>query len=214
MSEFSPEDIVAYRFTRGRRKGYDTLQVDGYLERLAAHVRRLEDELARHQATERAALELLQQAQVVADETVDAARREADQLRQNATAGLDNARADARSMLGDARAEADRTLLSARVEADTAIEQGHARIAELDAAGAARTKEYERVVHELRRSAAASADELRAAGSRLVKMAEYFESELAPRSETNDAHGDQSVSRDDPRGLLSSQSTATRFMIS
>ena len=84
MSEFSPEDIIAYRFTQGRRKGYDTLQVDSYLERLAVHVGHLQEELARHQATERTALEVLQHAQVVADETVAAAQREAETLRRHA----------------------------------------------------------------------------------------------------------------------------------
>ena len=186
MSEFSPEQIIAHRFTRGRRKGYDTLEVDGYLERLAVHVSRLEEELARHQATERTALEVLQHAQVVADETVAAAQREADTLRQHARKGLENTKKDAHAIFNAAQADADRTLLTARVQAETEIERGQAKVAELEAAGAARAKEYDLVVEELRTSAAQSAGELRAAGAQLAKMAEHFEFELATRGEIAD----------------------------
>jgi len=193
MSEFSPEDIIAYRFTQGRRKGYDTLQVDSYLERLAVHVGRLEEELARHQATERTALEVLQHAQVVADETVAAAQREAEQLRRHAREGLENAKKDAHAIFNAAQADADRTLLTARVQAEAAIERGQAKVAELEAAGVARTKEYDLIVDELRMSAAQTAGELRSAGVRLVGMAEHFEFELATRGEIVETRTDDPV---------------------
>ena len=92
MRGFTRDDIIAHRFTSGRRKGYDTLEVDGYLERLAEHVGWMQTELAKHQATERSALDVLLQAQRVADETVAAAQRDADTLRRNAECGLENAR--------------------------------------------------------------------------------------------------------------------------
>ncbi len=193
MSEFSPEEIIAYRFTRSRRKGYDTLQVDGYLERLAVHVGRMQQELARHQATERTALEVLQQAQTVADETVAAAQRDAEKLRHNAACGLENAKKDAHAMVNSARAEADRTLLTARVQAEAMVERGQAKLAELELAGQARIKEFEQVVDELRISATQSAGELRSAGSRLVEMAEHFEFELATRGEEINTTTDESI---------------------
>ena len=183
MSEFSPEEIIAYRFSSGRRKGYDTLQVDAYLERLAMHVGQMQEQLARQQATERTALEVLQQAQAIADETIAAAQRDAETLRQHAMEGLENAKKDAHATVNAAQAEADRTLLTARVQAEAAIERGQARVAELEAAGAARTKEFDMIVDDLRLSAARSAGELRSAGARLVEMAEHFEFELATRGE-------------------------------
>ena len=199
MREFTRDDIIAHRFTSSRRKGYDTLEVDGYLERLAEYVGWMQTELARHQATERTALDLLHQAQRVADDTVAAAQRDADQLRQNAAAGLENARQDARAMLDAARAEADTTLLTARVRADTAIEQSQEQIAQLEAAGLARNKELDLVAEELRTSTAASAAELRAAGSRLVEMAEHFEFEAATRGEKIGVHNDRSIDRGEER---------------
>ena len=69
------------------------------------------------------------------------------------------------------------------MQAEAAIERGQAKVAELEAAGVARTREYDLVVEELRTSAAQSAGELRAAGAQLAKMAEYFEFELATRGE-------------------------------
>jgi DivIVA domain-containing protein len=183
MSEFSPEEIIAHRFTQSRRKGYDTLQVDGYLERLAVYVGHMQEQIARQQATERTALEMLQQAQIIADETVAAAQRDAETLRQHAMQGLENAKKDAQATVNAAQAEADRTLLTARVQAEAAIERAQAKVAELEAAGRARTKEFDMIVDESRASAAHTAGELRSAGARLVEMAEHFEFELATRGE-------------------------------
>ena len=205
MSEFSPAEIVSYRFTRGRRKGYDTLQVDGYLTRLAEHVARLEAELARLRTTERAALEVLQQAQVVAADTVAAAERDADSLRQNAKDGLENARRDASATLDAARAEADKTLLAARAQAEAAIEHKQLQISELEAARAARRNEFEHIVEELRESAAQSATELRSAGERLVEMAEHFEFELATGGEVIDAPGESNGGESIPRESISGE---------
>jgi DivIVA domain-containing protein len=183
MRQFTRDEIIAHRFTSGRRKGYDTIEVDSYLERIAEYVGWMQRELSRHQATERTALDVLHNAQCVADETVATAEREAEQLRRNAAEGLENARKDARAMLDAARADADRTLLSARVHADAAIERSNAQAADIEAAAVARTKEHERIVDELRASTTRSADELRSAGTRLVEMAEHFEFELATRGE-------------------------------
>ena len=175
MHHFSREDIVAHRFTRRRRKGYDTVEVDGYLERIAEYVGWMQEELGRHQASERTALDVLQQAQRVADETVAAAQSEADKLRRNAAEGLENARRDARSTLDSARAEADRTLLSAQVQAESAVERSRSEIVELEAAGAARLESVNRIVEELRRATAECTADFRSAGSRLVEMADQFE---------------------------------------
>ncbi len=183
MRGFTRDDIIAHRFTSGRRKGYDTLEVDGYLESLAEYVGWMQTELSRHQATERTALEVLLQAQRVADETMATAQRDADKLRRNAAEGLENARKDARAMLEAARADADRALLTARVQAESALERSRSQIAELEAAGLARSNEFNRLVEQLRSSAAATASELRSAGSRLAEMADHFEFELATRGE-------------------------------
>jgi DivIVA domain-containing protein len=183
MREFTRDDIIAHRFTSGRRKGYDTLEVDGYLEGLAEYVGWLQSELARHQATERTALDVLQQAQRVADETVATAERDAEQLRRNAETGLENARKDARAMLDGARADADRALLSARVQAEAELDRSRAQIAELEAAGAARLDEVNRLVEDLRSTAAGTAAQFRTAGSQLAEMADRFEFELATQGQ-------------------------------
>lgn len=202
MGEFSPDNIVAYRFSSGRRKGYDTLQVDGYLTRLAEHVGRMEEELARLQGTERAALEVLQQAQIVADGTLAAAQRDADQIRQNATDGLENARKDARATLDAARAEADKTLLAARVEAEAEAERSQANFAAVEAAGNERANELDQLVEELKASAAQSSAELRSAGARLVEMAEHFEFKLATSGEQLEAPSAEELDAPDVETLV------------
>jgi hypothetical protein len=71
---------------------YDTtLEVDSYLQRIAEYVGWMQQELERHQATERTALDLLHKAQCVAYETIEAAERDAEKLRRNARVGLENA---------------------------------------------------------------------------------------------------------------------------
>jgi DivIVA domain-containing protein len=204
MREFSRDDIIAHRFTSGRRRGYDTLEVDGYLERLAEYVGWMQGELARHRATERTALDVLQQAQRVADETVAAAQRDAEALRQNAAAALESAQQDAAAALESAqqdasstrdaaRTEADRTLLSAQVQAESAVERSRSQIAELEAAGAERLDEVNRLIVELRRSAAECALDFRSAGSRLLEMADHFEFEFHAPGEAIAVHNDESV---------------------
>lgn len=178
MQEFSRNDIVNHRFTSGRRKGYDPLEVDGYLERLAEYVGWMQGELARRQASERTALEVLQQAQRVADETVATAQRDADKLRQDTEIDVEEARQEAHSMLDAARAEADHTLLSARAQAESATEQARSQLAELEAAGQARLEEANRLVERMTTSAAVCASDFRSAGSRLIEMADQFESEF------------------------------------
>jgi DivIVA domain-containing protein len=199
MQELSRDDIIGHDFTRARRKGYDPLEVDEHLERIAEYVGSLQAELARHQASERTALEVLQQAQRVADETLATAQRDAEKLRKNATAGLENARCDARSMLDNARAEADSTLLSARVQAESAIEQGRSQVAELEAAGLARLDEANRLVEKMRISAAECASDFRSGGSRLIEMADKFESEFHALREGVGLNDDVAVEFDEPR---------------
>jgi DivIVA domain-containing protein len=183
MQDFNRDTIIAHRFTSSRRKGYDTLEVDGYLERVAEYVGWMQGELARHQATERSALDVLLQAQRVADETISTAERDAERIRQNAKDGLENARQDARRMLEEARTEADRTLLSAQVEAETALESSREQIAELDAAAAHRVDEHNRLVERFKISVNESASEVRLAGSRLLEMADQFQFEIAAKTE-------------------------------
>ena len=199
MTDFTRDDIISQRFTKSRRNGYDTLEVDGYLTRLAEHVGEIEAELARHRATERAPLDVLRQAQRVAEETIAAAEREAAQLRSNAKAGLENAKKDARAMLDSARAEADKTLLSARAQAEAAIESSRSQISEIEAEGRARTRDFDQIVEELRVATAQSAMELRSAGARLVEMAEHFEFKLATGGEKIDVPSDGSVALEEER---------------
>jgi DivIVA domain-containing protein len=199
MQGFTRDEIIAHRFASGRRKGYDTLEVDGYLERLAEYVGWMQAELSRHQATERGALDVLLQAQRVADETVASAQCDAEKLRRNAAEGLENARKDAHAMLDAARADADRTLLSARVQAEADLERSRTQIAELEAAGAARVDEINRLIEDLRCCAAQQASEFRSAGSRLVEIAEHFEFELATRGEGIGTHDEESIDRSEER---------------
>lgn len=199
--EFAHDDIIAHRFTSGRRKGYDTVEVDRYLKRLAEYVGWMQGELARHQATERTALDVLQQAQRVADGTVASAQSEAQRLLGNAAEGLENARKDARATLDAARAEADNTLLSARVQAESAVEDSRSRTAQLEAAGMERLDEINRLVEELSNSAAKCASDLRSTGERLLEMADHFqfEFEIPSLAEESGVRDDGSVDLDEGR---------------
>ena len=136
MREFTSDDVVAHRFATGRRRGYDTLEVDEYLEHVAEYIGRLRAELDQFRATERVALDVLHHAQRVADETVTAANRDAEAVRRRTKAGLDGARAAARRMLDEARAEADRIVAPAQGRAEAALDESRARISELEAAAA------------------------------------------------------------------------------
>jgi DivIVA domain-containing protein len=213
MQEFTRDDITAHRFSV-RWKGYDTREVDAYLARLAEHVGSMQQELERNQAR---AVDVLLQAQRVADETVAAAQYEADTLRENAANGLENARTEAAAMLGAARTDADRTLLSARVHAEAAIDESRSKIAELEAEGLARTEEIDRIADELRKSAATSAAVLQSVGSRLIEMAEHFELQLAAsRDGITDITPDPTISptnastpRDDSGGWESRPRSST-----
>lgn len=193
MQDFNRDSIIAQRFTSARRKGYDTLEVDAYLERVAEYVGWMQGELAKHQATERSAIDVLLQARRVADETIAVAERDAAKIQRNAKDGLENARQDARRMLDDARAEADRALLSARAEAEAALERSRARIAELEAAATDRANEYNQLLERLRISVTESASDLRSAGSRLFEMADQFQFEVATKSEPIALDDDGSV---------------------
>ena len=96
-------------------------------------------------------------------------------------------------MLATARADADRALLTARVQAEAAIERSQAQVADLEAAGRTRTKQYEQIVDNARRSAGQSAAEFRSAGARLIELAEHFEIELASRDEQIEIADDDSI---------------------
>jgi DivIVA domain-containing protein len=123
MRQFTQEGINSHRFTSRRRKGYDTLEVDMYLEHLAEYVDWTQVELARHQATERTALDMLRNAQCVADDTVAAARRNAERVLREAAEGAELARTEARQTLDDARAEADETVVVARRNAERVLRE-------------------------------------------------------------------------------------------
>ena len=86
-------------------------------------------------------------------------------------------------MLDQARAEADRAVLSARVQAEADLERSRAQIAELEAAGAARLSEVNRLLEDLRTTAAGTAAQFRSAGSQLAELADHFEFELATQSD-------------------------------
>ena len=190
---FTRDDIIAHRFPTARRKGYDTLEVDGYLEHLAEYIGWMQQELARHQASERTALDLLHTAQRVADETVVAAQLEADGVRRHAAEGLDLARRDARQTLDFARAEADRIVVSAQEQAESAVQSSRSQIAELEAAAVDRARELNRLAEELRDFVTLSAAELRRGGSHLLAMADHFQLELADRNKAIGLGGDGSI---------------------
>jgi DivIVA domain-containing protein len=123
MREFTHEGINSHRFTSRRKKGYDTLEVDMYLEHLAEYVGWTQAELARHQETEQTALDLLRNAQSVAGETVAAARRNAEQVLRETAEGVELSRTEARLTLDDARAEADETMVVARRSAEQVLRE-------------------------------------------------------------------------------------------
>jgi DivIVA domain-containing protein len=189
MRQFTQEGINSHRFTSRRRKGYDTLEVDMYLEHLAEYVDWTQVELARHQATERTALDMLRNAQCVADDTVAAARRNAERVLREAVEGTELARTEARRTLDDARAEGDRIVLSAQVRAESEVECSRSQIAELEVAGMERSMELEQVAAELKNSVAESTAELRFVGLRLLEVAERYDVEFTARDEVIELDG-------------------------
>lgn len=181
MREFTSDDVVARRFSTGRRRGYDTMEVDEYLEHLAEYIGRVRGELARHEATERAALDVLHHAQRVADETLATATRDADEVGRRAKAGIEGARTAARRMLDDARVEADRILASAQERAESMLDEGRSRLAGLEVAAAARTAELDAVADEVNRRVTETVASLRTQGNQLVERANRLELEAATR---------------------------------
>jgi DivIVA domain-containing protein len=189
MREFTHEGINSHRFTSRRKKGYDTLEVDMYLEHLAEYVGWTQAELARHQETEQTALDLLRNAQSVAGETVAAARRNAEQVLRETAEGVELARTEARLTLDDARAEADMIVLSAQVRAESEVECIRSQIAELEVEGMERSMVLEQVAAELKNSVAESTAELRFVGLRLLEVAERYDVEFTARDEVIELDG-------------------------
>ncbi len=185
MREFTSEEIIATRFGQAR-KGYDPIAVDEYLEHLAEFVGWLRSEVTRHKDNEGAALELLRNAQRVADEKLLAAALCADERRGTAEVELAAARQSAARMLEAARADGDRIVSSARSTALAIEEESRTRVAELEATARERLTAIERLVTEMSQFVNDTAGDLRMGGTRLGEMADRFQFELTARSESFD----------------------------
>ena len=189
MRTFTPEQVLAHRFSSARHKGYDTIAVDGYLEQLAEYIGRLHGELALRQTSERSALELLQNARRSADRALLAAALTADQIRQAASAELAEAQAEAGRLLEHAREEAERIAAEARCEARRSLEQNQARIVALDQSAHARQQELQSMVDDLTRFVTESAFDLRSGASRIAEVADQLQFGVTARSDPLDLRG-------------------------
>lgn len=179
MREFTREEIIASRFDRARR-GYDPMSVDEYLEDLAEYIGWLRTELAQHRRNEGAALELLRNAQRVADEKLVAA-----------ALGVDQYRAVADAELSAARAESTRLVESARVEGGRLVAAARSRAAEIERESHERLAMIEQIAEGMSEFVNTTAIDLRSGGSRLQEIADGFQFELTARSESFD--GDETV---------------------
>jgi cell division initiation protein len=127
-----PDDIVSYEFRQQKVRGYDTGEVDRFLDQLADQVeradreiedlrRRLRDAEARAAAaleTESTLKRTLVTAQEAAERALAEAREQADELREQAEQTVDerlaHAREEARTIVEQAQQEARAELATAR----------------------------------------------------------------------------------------------------
>src|SRR5918996_622054 len=152
--ELTPQTLHAVEFREARRGGYNTRDVDDFLERVAAGVGQLHERLrdlaaradtaeARLLDTQRQFEELQRRPPAAApaapapapriNETDDTLRRTLVLAQRTADATIKEARQEATRLLEEARAEASRTRASAEDEARRGAEQARVSVeAELD----------------------------------------------------------------------------------
>jgi cell division initiation protein len=144
-----PDDIVSYEFRQQKVRGYDTGEVDRFLDQLADQVERADREIEDlrrrlHESEARAATALetdstlertLVTAQEAAERALAEAREQADELRERAEQTVDerlaHAREEARTIVEQARQEARAELATARRQR-AAIEDRLAALRDLE----------------------------------------------------------------------------------
>ena len=198
---FTREEIIATHFGSVSRRGYDPMAVDEYLEHVAEYVGWLRNELARHQGNEGAALELLRNAQRVADEKLMAAALGADERRAAAESELLAARSEAGRLLGAlgptatkwSRRHRDPGCWSSRRRAGSVWARSRLLLVGvlLKGHGTAWWPMRSHCVSD-------TAIDLRTGGNRLQAMADQFQFDLTARSESFDV-GDDAFVGPDPR---------------
>ncbi|MGH9216366.1 MAG: DivIVA domain-containing protein, partial [Acidimicrobiales bacterium] len=150
--ELTPQTLHAVEFREARRGGYNTRDVDDFLERVAAGVgqlhERLRDTGARAEAAESRLLDAQRQIEDVQrrgpsmapaataagiNDTDDTLRRTLVLAQRTADATIKEAKQEANRLIDEARAEATRTRVAAEDEARRGAEHARASIeAELD----------------------------------------------------------------------------------
>jgi cell division initiation protein len=144
-----PDDIVSYEFRQQKVRGYDTGEVDRFLDQLADQVERADREIEDlrrrlHESEARAATALetdstlertLVTAQEAAERALAEAREQADELRERAEQTVDerlaHAREEARTIVEQAQQEARAELATARQQR-AAIEDRLAALRDLE----------------------------------------------------------------------------------
>lgn len=202
VSEISRQAIIDHRFPT-RRRGYDTDAVDQFLEYIAHRVEQLQNELA-GQATDRAALDLLKNAERTARDTKLGAEIDANRVRETAGRELDQARRDSAGLVEQSRAEAARIVSEAEAQAKHIVTQANAQAAAIHQSTVRRSEELKATMQTVSQFITDSAADLRLGASRLTELADHFESELTTRS---DVVGQSSQTSEIPEQVIDLRET-------
>ena len=195
VTAFSPQQITDHRFEK-RRRGYDTAAVDQFIEDVARHVERLQNELA-GQATDRTALDLLNNAERIARDTRLGAEIDANRERETAARELDQARLVAAGLTDDGRSEAARIVREAEAEAGRIVTKANAHAGAIHQTATRQSAELRQKMQEVSEFITESAADLRLGASRLVETADRFESELTTRNKAVVQHDQSTEPPDD-----------------
>lgn len=130
--------VEAHRFVRVRRRGYDPVEVDRVMERLAATLRSYEEETAELQSRVRDA-----------DESVDAIRRTFVAAQRTSEEMIRESSGRAAVILQQARTEAERLISNARTEVEAMVFERDEAVVHAHQVGAERMAEAEAEAFEL-----------------------------------------------------------------
>ena len=168
MRQFTPTEIITHRFAESRRRGYDTLAVDQYLEELAEYMGHLHRQVEAPVNDELSTRQVIANAHQVADDVF----REAT---DRAASELELARAEIEQVRRDAQCAAASVVATAQRQAQRILDDAFARAQTVERDASARLRDLDRMAGELARFVDNSTAELRSKASQMQEMADQLQ---------------------------------------
>lgn len=186
MSEYSGADILARRFQVCRRKGYDTIEVDLFLEEIAGYVDELRSGLDEAQTTEFTAMAMLKGARQAADEVLMGSAVAASSVHEELKQQRANAEDEARTIVSGAQEIATDIVDKARAEADLVVQQQERDVAVLDETIEQRRAELASMGDAVAHLVHTSIDQLRESATSVTASADRLQVDILAKMDVID----------------------------